>query len=57
MGYAVNFFSSYANPLGIVITGKTGLLLYLLIRLVLATLLILLSFVPFALRDRRESVV
>lgn len=54
MGYAVNFFSSYNNPLGIVMTDKSQYFLYLLIRLALAVLLILLVFLPFALRDRKK---
>ena len=55
IGYAVNFFSSYANPLGIVMTDKAQYLLYLLIRLLVGTLLILLVFTPFAWRDRMEK--
>ena len=54
MGYAVNFFSSYSNPLGIVISSKDQYLLYLLIRLLIGSLLILAVFSPLALRDRRE---
>ena len=54
MGYAVNYFSSYNNPLGIVMPDKAAYLLYLLIRLVLALALIALIYVPFALRDRKE---
>ena len=54
VGYAVNYFSSYNNPLGIVMPDKTVYLLYLLIRLVLALALIALIYVPFALRDRKE---
>ena len=55
MGYAINYFSSYTNPLGILISEKSQYLLYLLIRLVLAVLLILLVFVPMALRDKKQD--
>ena len=36
---AINYFSSYANPLGIAMENKTAWYIYLLIRLVLAILL------------------
>ena len=54
MGYDVNYFSSYNNPLGIVMSDKTAYLVYLLIRLVLALALITLVYVPFVLRDKKE---
>ena len=54
IAYAVNYFSSYNNPLGIVMSNKMQYALYLLIRLVLAVVLIVLVFVPFAVRDKKE---
>jgi hypothetical protein len=52
--YAVNFFSSYNNPLGIPMTGKPQYLLYLLLRFCIASALIVLVYLPFRLRDRRR---
>ena len=40
--YRVNFFSSYMNPLGIVLTEKWQWILYLLIRFILAVVLMFL---------------
>ena len=57
IAYAVNYFSSYNNPLGIVMSSKAQYALYLLIRLVLAVVLIVLVFVPFAVRDKKEREV
>ena len=57
IGYAVNYFSSYSNPLGIIIADKSQYLLYLLIRLILAFLLIFLVFIPVALRDKKKENV
>ncbi len=42
--YRVNFFSSYVNPLGLVLTEKWQWIAYLMIRMVLAICLILLLF-------------
>ena len=46
LGYRVNFFSSYWNPLGIAVTQKWQWLAYLGIRAVLAVGLIVLVFLP-----------
>ena len=48
--YAVNYFSSYDNPLGIIMSSKGQYFIYLAIRLALAMLIILLAYLPFAKR-------
>ncbi len=53
--YAVNFFSSYNNPLGIVVTEKWQYLIYLMIRICAAVALIMLVYLPLYIRDRREA--
>ena len=50
--YRVNFFSSYVNPLGLALTEKWQWLLYLLIRLALASALIALLLLAVSLRRR-----
>ena len=52
--YAVNFFSSYNNPLGISVTEKWQYMIYLAIRLCMAVAVILLVYLPLYLRDRRR---
>lgn len=50
--YRTNFFSSYVNPLGLALTEKWQWLLYLLIRLGLASALIALLLLAASLRKR-----
>ncbi len=52
--YAVNFFSSYNNPLGIVVREKWQYMIYLAIRLSAAIAVILLVYLPLYLKDRRR---
>lgn len=52
VSYAVNYFSSYWNPLGIEVTEKWQWMVYLLIRGVLAIGLIFLTFLPLRRRER-----
>ena len=49
--HRINFFSSYVNPLGIVLTEKWQWIVYLLIRFVLAVSLIVLVFLPFRRKE------
>ncbi len=53
--YAVNFFSSYNNPLGIAVKEKWQYLIYLAIRISVAITVILLVYLPLYLRDRRRN--
>lgn len=48
--HRINLFSSYVNPLGLVLTEKWQWLLYLLIRFVLALILLILVYIPFRRR-------
>ncbi len=52
--YAVNFFSSYNNPLGITVTEKWQYLIYLSIRCCMAVVMIPLVYMPLFFRDRRR---
>ncbi len=52
VGNAVNYFSSYNNPLGIPMATKGQWLLYLLIRIALALILITLVQLPLRKKDR-----
>lgn len=54
VGNAVNYFSSYNNPLGIVMSDKGQWLTYLAIRLVLAVILTTLAQLPLLKKERRE---
>ena len=53
--YAVNFFSSYNNPLGITVTEKWQYLIYLAIRIIMAAFMIVLVYLPLYFRDRRRN--
>lgn len=44
MSHRINFFSSYVNPLGLVLTEKWQWIVYLVVRLALAITLILLLY-------------
>jgi hypothetical protein len=48
--HRINLFSSYVNPIGLVLTEKWQWLLYLLIRLVVAVILLILVYIPFRRR-------
>lgn len=48
--YALNFFSSYDDPLGLTLSDKQQYLLYLLIRYLIGTVVLLLTFAPFLRR-------
>ena len=52
--HRINIFSSYVNPLGLVLTEKWQWLLYLLIRLVVAVSLVIAVFLPFRKRKTDE---
>ena len=45
--YAVNYFSSYNNPLGIVLTTKKQYFMYLAFRFILAIVFIVIIYLPF----------
>lgn len=45
--YAVNYFSSYNNPLGIVLTTKKHYFMYLAFRFILAIVFIVIIYLPF----------
>ena len=53
--YAVNFFSSYNNPFGIVVSEKWQYLIYLAIRISVAVAVILLVYLPLYFKDRRRD--
>ena len=53
VGNAINYFSSYNNPLAIVMSNKMQLFIYLIIRLGLALLLITLANLPLLRKDRK----
>ena len=55
VGNSINYFSSYNNPLGIVMPGKKEWMIYLCIRIVLGLICILLVNVPLLLKDRKEG--
>lgn len=50
--YAVNYFSSYNNPLGIVLDTKKAYLIYLMLRFIVALVLIVIIYLPFLKRDK-----
>ena len=50
--YAVNYFSSYNNPLGIVLNTKKAYLTYLMLRFIIALILIVIIYLPFLKRDK-----
>ena len=52
--HRINFFSSYVNPLGLVLTEKWQWILYLIIRLAMATGLVILMFL-LLLRKNKET--
>ena len=50
--YAVNYFSSYNNPVGIVLDTKKAYLTYLMLRFIIALVLIVVIYLPFLKRDK-----
>lgn len=52
LAYAVNFFSSYDDPLGITLATKTHYLLYLAARYAIGAAIITLMYLPFLRRGR-----
>ena len=54
VGKSINYFSSYNNPLGIVMTNKTQWLTYLAVRFVLAVILILLINLPLLRKEKKN---
>ena len=55
VSHRINFFSSYVNPLGLILTEKWQWIVYLVIRLVLAAGLIILLYLPLLARKRDEE--
>ena len=55
VSYHINYFSSYLNPLGLQYTDKWQWMLYLLGRFALAVFMIMLTFLPFAVRKIRRK--
>ena len=55
IGNAINYFSSYNNPLGIVMSNKKEWMIYLGIRIVLAAICILLVNLPLLLKDKKAK--
>ena len=53
--YAVNYFSSYNNPLGIVLDTKANYILYIIARLIIALLFIIIMYLPFLKRDKDNA--
>ncbi len=55
IGYAVNYFSTYNNPLGITMSNKEQYFIYLFIRIALAAVIIPLVYLPFLRRDKKRE--
>ncbi len=55
VSHRINYFSSYSNPLGIVLTEKWQWLLYLLIRALLALIMVTLLYSLLLLKKKRKS--
>ena len=55
VGNAVNYFSSYNNPLSIVMPDKRSWFVYLAIRFALAFTLMLLFYLPLLKKDRKDA--
>lgn len=55
VSHRINFFSSYVNPLGLILTEKWQWIVYLIIRLVLAAGLIILLYIPMLARRHGEG--
>ena len=52
VSHRINFFSSYVNPLGLILTEKWQWIVYLIIRAVMATGLIIILYLPMLARRR-----
>ena len=53
--HGINYFSSYINPLGLVLTEKWQWIAYVAIRFILAVLLIILMYLPLIGRGRKDN--
>lgn len=51
--HRINFFSSYVNPVGLILTEKWQWIVYLCIRLILAAVLIRVLYLPLHFKERR----
>ena len=56
VGNAINYFSSYNNPLGIAMTNKSQWFAYLVIRFVLAVVLMILINLPLLRKENGKAV-
>ena len=56
VSHRINFFSSYVNPLGLILTEKWQWITYLVIRAVMAFMLIVLLFLPFRKRQNYKVI-
>ncbi|MCR4606415.1 MAG: YwaF family protein [Oscillospiraceae bacterium] len=54
VSHRINFFSSYVNPLGLILTEKWQWIVYLMIRAAMATCLIIILYLPMLARRRRS---
>jgi len=54
VSHRINFFSSYVNPLGLILTEKWQWIVYLIIRAAMATCLIIILYLPMLARRRRS---
>ena len=55
LAYGINYFSSYNNPLGIVMSTKGQYFIYLLIRIVIALILIPIVYLPLKLKKTNNE--
>ena len=55
LAYGINYFSSYNNPLGIVMSTKGQYFVYLLIRIVIALILIPIVYLPLKLKKTNNE--
>lgn len=55
VSHRINFFSSYVNPIGLILTEKWQWIVYLIIRMVLAAGLIVLLYLPMLARKPKET--
>ena len=57
LAYPINYFSSYNNPLGIIVKEKWQWFIYLLIRIGIALVVTPLVFLPLRIKKHRNSDV
>lgn len=53
--YAINYFSSYNNPIGIVLDTKNKYILYIILRFISAIILIIIVYLPFLKKEKNTS--